>query len=179
MEPTDYAGRGSEPAREIALAAGTLVHAYLERHLLERAFDSDQLRALITRLADERVAEPARARAEAVLDRFYRGELVDAAGVPFCGRVRAGKVLGREVPVYLAEGGKSWAGVMDLVLEERGTMVGVDYKVSEPEDPLPAGYVQQQRLYTEALRRLLPGRTLRFEFWWLGMARLAGGGRTD
>jgi len=41
----------------------------------------------------------------------------------------------------------------------------VDYKVMKRPKRLPAEYEQQQRVYTEALRRVFPEREVSFEFW--------------
>ncbi len=77
------------------------------------------------------------------------------------------RILGREIPIYLAETGRFWTGVIDLVIEEQETVVGVDYKLMTPPAELPPGYHQQQRIYTAALTRLFPDRPVTFEFWWL------------
>ena len=70
--------------------------------------------------------------------------------------------------MYLEHEGRYWVGVIDLVLAEDSVVTAVDYKVMAAPDPLPENYQQQQRIYTEALRRLLPKRQVGFEFWWLG-----------
>ncbi len=57
--------------------------------------------------------------------------------------------------------------MIDLVLEEDETIIGVDYKLMTEPAALPAEYQQQQRIYTETLARLFPDRNVRFEFWWL------------
>ena len=76
--------------------------------------------------------------------------------------------MGREIPVYLQVENKPWNGVIDLVLEEDGDIIGIDYKFMAQPNVLPDGYARQETLYATALQRLFPDRTVRFEFWWLG-----------
>ncbi len=148
------------------LVIGALVHEYLERGIHLATFDYALLRSVAfeTGLQDGMtVLETARA----ILERFFDGSLLDAAGQSLIERVRTGRIRGREVPVYLHEAGRRWHGVIDLVLEEQDGIVGVDYKTSRPADPMPDSYVRQQELYTAALERVVPDLPVRFEFWWL------------
>ena len=87
--------------------------------------------------------------------------------------MRAARILGREVPVYLQDNGQAWHGIIDLVLEEEGIIRAIDYKTTPEQDPLPDTYAQQQRIYSEALRRLFPDQDVAFEFWWLKRAERA------
>ena len=57
--------------------------------------------------------------------------------------------------------------MIDLVLESGDVIQAIDYKATGAKDPLPASYAQQQRIYTEALKRAFPERPVTFEFWWL------------
>ncbi len=147
-EATDFLHAQFDAAREI----GTLVHRYLERHLTDAAFAAQKLRAFTPR-------EETAAAASAILKNFF--------GSSNHQRARRGRILGREMPVYFAENGKQWSGVIDLVFEEEGKICGIDYKTGQPPAPLPVAYEQQQRLYTTALQRLAPGQPVIFEFWWL------------
>ncbi len=155
VEEADYVGGDDRAKRDLALRAGTLAHRYLEQHLTEPRFDEDKLRGL----AEEPV-DPA------ALQKAIAG-LVGLFGSDRHRRAVAARVLGREIPIYLAADGASWAGVIDLVLEEDETIIGVDYKLMTEPAALPAEYQQQQRIYTETLARLFPDRNVRFEFWWL------------
>jgi len=105
-----------------------------------------------------------------VLKQFYAGDLVDSSGNSYLDRVRAARILGREVPVYLQDEGQAWHGIIDLILEEEGLIRAIDYKTTVAKDPLPETYAQQQRIYNEALRRLFPDQDVAFEFWWLKRA---------
>jgi len=58
--------------------------------------------------------------------------------------------------------------VIDLVVREEGVIRGIDYKCTSFKRPLPESYSLQEHVYTEALKRLFPGATIGFEFWWLG-----------
>ncbi len=144
---------------------GQLVHAYLERWLREDAFEQDRLVSLWRRLngAPKDVLRDA----QSVLCLFYSDRLPSAAGPSYRQRARSSKVLARELPFFMAARGKFWNGVMDLVLEEYGEILGVDYKTAIEKGQLPESYEQQAAIYTEALQQLFPGKPVRFEFWWL------------
>lgn len=159
----DVTGRRT---RELALTTGRLVHAYLERALAAGSFD---VQSWLACLRSEAVgeAEPAATVAREVVERFLAGGYRDGAGRPLIARVEKGEIVAQELPVYLVCDGEAWHGVLDLVLREGDAVVGVDFKVSPPEDPLPPRYACQEAVYAEALRRLYPGRSVYFEFWWL------------
>jgi ATP-dependent exoDNAse (exonuclease V) beta subunit len=152
-EESDFA----REARDVAMEAGTLLHAYLERHVSDVAFDEKKF---VEVSADVGVDGKASDRARDALSAFLGGELHR--------RVREAKVLAREMPVLLTCDDKAWSGVMDLVVEEGGVVRGIDYKLKKKPARLPEDYARQQDLYTEALRRVFAGRTVAFEFWWLG-----------
>jgi ATP-dependent exoDNAse (exonuclease V) beta subunit len=160
--PAGAPGAG-QPATVLRLA-GTLVHAYLERWLLDRAFEPDKLARLARRFE---AAPQARARADVSLSLFYAGALPGGPLFSYHARARSGKVLGRETPFYMSFEEIYWNGVIDLILEERGVIRGVDYKTSAEKEELPDSYARQAKVYTEALRRIFPGRQVEFEFWWL------------
>ena len=163
-EDHHYPGKAD---RETGLLAGRLVHTYLERYLLHDAFEPEKLSVCRGRISgwtfDSKVMEGV----EKVLRQFYAGDLVDTSGRPYRERVQAARVLGREIPVYLQDEGQAWHGIIDLVLEEEGIIRAIDYKTTAQQDPLPEAYAWQQRIYSEALRRLFPDQDVAFEFWWL------------
>jgi ATP-dependent exoDNAse (exonuclease V) beta subunit len=161
----------SPGGKDVHMAAGDLVHRYLERYLQDENFDPARLERL-ARAVDGGASRPASDLAERILRRFFSGRLAGPDGRPFTERARVGRVLAREFPVYLNIEGESWLGVIDLVLEEGGVVKAVDYKTTTVKAILPASYEQQRRIYSEALRRLFPGRQVEFEFWWLN----GGGG---
>ena len=157
-----------EADRETRLLAGTLVHTYLERYLLHDAFEADKLSELLSGFPELTLDSKALESAEGVLRKFYAGALLDTSGKPFLERVRTARILGREIPVYLLDEGQAWHGVIDLVLEEEGIIRAVDYKTTTAKASLPKAYAQQERIYSEALKRLFPQQSVAFEFWWLG-----------
>lgn len=157
----DFTARRREGAREAARIAGILVHAYLERHLRDAGFDPKKLEIVIANCAGEGEVALGRERTAKILEEFF--------GSPNHERARAARVLGREMPVFLRQGDEAWNGVMDLVFEEKGRVVGVDFKTRKEPSPLPEEYQGQQRIYTEALRRVSGGKAVAFEFWWLAV----------
>ena len=163
-EDHHYPGKAD---RETGLLVGRLVHTYLERYLLDDAFEPEKLSFSFSGIpelhSDNNVSEAA----EKVLKQFYAGDLGDPSGQPYRERVSAARILGREVPVYLRDEGQAWHGIIDLILEEEGVIRAIDYKTTVAQDPLPETYAQQQRIYNEALRRLFPDQDVAFEFWWL------------
>jgi ATP-dependent helicase/nuclease subunit A len=158
---------GGKADRETGLLTGRLVHTYLERYLLDDAFEGDRLSVCLGEIPGSTFDSKVMKRVEKVLSQFYSGKLVDTSGRPYRERVQAARVLGREIPVYLQDEGQAWHGIIDLVLEEEGIIRAIDYKTTTQQDPLPQAYTQQQRIYSEALRRLFPDQDVAFEFWWL------------
>jgi ATP-dependent helicase/nuclease subunit A len=161
----DHYRRGRD--RETSLLVGRLAHTYLERYLLDDAFERDRLSLCFSGISELHSHGNVIEAAEKVLEQFYAGDLVDSSGRPYRERVQAGRVLGREIPVYLRDDGQAWHGIIDLVLEEEGIIRAIDYKTTARQDPLPEAYTQQQRIYSEALRRLFPDQDTAFEFWWM------------
>jgi len=153
--------------RESGLLAGRLVHTYLERYLLDDTFEPDRLSLCFSGIPELHSPGNVIEAAEEVLKQFYAGNLVDSSGKPYRERVQAARILGREIPVYLQDEGQAWHGIIDLVLEEEGIIRAIDYKTTAAKDPLPEVYAQQQRIYSEALRRLFPDQDVAFEFWWM------------
>lgn len=163
LDRTSWETAAAAPAGE-ALAVGTLVHRYLEKYLHEGAFCPRWLEELA---ADASVPH-AREAAAALLARFFDGRLADDSGTALIERVRRGRILARELPIFFRHEGKTWQGVIDLVLEEAGTVRGVDFKTGHRADPLPETYRRQSAVYRQALTRLFPAQPVDFEFWWLG-----------
>jgi ATP-dependent exoDNAse (exonuclease V) beta subunit len=159
LDAEDYVARKREENREAARIAGVLVHAYLERHARDEAFHAAKLGEVVGACAGEGDVEGGRDKAARILAGFY--------GSANHARVRVARVLGQEIPVYLRADGEAWNGVMDLVLEENGRIVGVDYKTMRPPAELREEYATQQRLYTRALGEVSGGKEVAFEFWWL------------
>ena len=153
---------------DFSLLTGRLVHAYLEHYLLESDFIDEKLLALSSHvpelISDKRIVEASRF----LLSRFYSGEWIDASGRSYRERVNESQVMGREIPFYTVLKGQAWNGVIDLVVREEGVIRGIDYKCTSFKRPLPESYSLQEHVYTEALKRLFPGATIGFEFWWLG-----------
>jgi len=157
----------SDVGTEVRLLTGRLVHDYLEQYLLEDQCRSQLLFQLASNIPGSQDRQDAVEEATILLTKFYTGQLVDTLGISYRERLRSAQILGRETPIYLAENGKVWNGVIDLVMEHEDSIQVIDYKATEAKDPLPASYIQQQRIYTEALKRTFPGRPVTFEFWWL------------
>jgi len=150
-----------------ALRVGQLVHAYLEHFLLENGLDQEKLSALRGETRETPSDSETLDVAAGILSDFYDGTLTDTSSTALIDRVRAGTVLARELPVFLVHNDETWNGVIDLVLEEAGTIRAVDYKAATARDPLPETYRKQEQIYSEALRRSFPEREIGFEFWWL------------
>ncbi len=164
--PGETSGQDARaPRLSSPVITGQLVHSYLERWLLDDTFEPDRLVSLWRRM--DHAPEDAMRDAQSVLCLFYSDRLPSAALPSYRQRAQSAKVLARELPFFMAARGKFWNGVMDLVLEEKGEIVGVDYKTSVEKEQLPESYTQQAAIYTEALRQLFPDKTVRFEFWWL------------
>jgi len=150
---------------ESPLITGQLVHSYLERWLLADVFEPDRLVSLWRRL--DRAPDAALRDAQSALSLFYSDRLPSKSRPSYRQRARRSKALARELPFFMTSAGRFWNGVIDLVLEEDGEIIGVDYKTAVEKEQLPESYSQQEAVYTEALRQLFPGKTVRFEFWWL------------
>lgn len=149
------------------LWVGRLVHSYLEQYLLDDGLDKEKLSGLSSKTPEEIPNDDTIDLAAKILSDFFSGALTDHSGIAYCERVRQGTILAREFPVYLVHGDENWNGVIDLVLEEGGIIRAVDYKAAVAKDPLPEAYQQQEKIYTEALRRAFPEQQIGFEFWWL------------
>jgi ATP-dependent exoDNAse (exonuclease V) beta subunit len=151
-----------------SVEVGRLVHAYLERRITDRAFDQAFLEKLPFQLGIPQPDPNVLARVESILRRFFQRDLKDSSGQPLSGRIEKGRILAREIPFFCTLDGRRWHGIIDLILEERGRILAIDYKTSSPVHPLPASYLRQQQVYSQALRDLFPSKEVGFEFWWLG-----------
>jgi ATP-dependent exoDNAse (exonuclease V) beta subunit len=158
-------GEGQVSRISNPVVTGQLVHAYLERWLLEDAFEKDRVVSLWKRL--DSAPEEVLRDAQSVLRLFHSDLLPGITPPSYRQRARKAKVLARELPFFMAAHGKFWNGVIDLVMEEDDQIVGVDYKTAIEKEQLPESYAQQAAIYSEALQQLFPGKTVRFEFWWL------------
>ena len=174
VAPSDEAGAAAGPAprprsagRDAARLAGTAMHAALEGWDFK---DQGRLRALldeaVTRAASEegdgRAAGPSGRQVARTAREILEGFLAS----PLPAFLAAAEILGREVPVlYRDPTGTTWTGACDLVYRDGdGTLVAADYKTDLVEgDPSEAveRYREQVGVYVEALRRALPGRSVR------------------
>ncbi|MEZ5989847.1 MAG: UvrD-helicase domain-containing protein [Planctomycetota bacterium] len=144
---------------------GTLVHAWLAgvpQTLPTEPPGRDELLSLGIGLGGGTPTEAA--EAATILAGFLASPLAE--------RLRRARVLGRELPMlYVDDDGQRWHGSIDLVLEEDGRIVVVDFKTDRVEgaalDERAAAYAPQLAHYAEALQRAwkldaLPARELWF-----------------
>jgi len=154
FRPPSDLGDGVEPAPappgaqepEVARAVGRIVHA---------------------RLAGMRSPDVGEARdeAESVLRLFE--------GSPLAARLARLEILGRELPMLLAEDGARWHGTIDLLYRDGdGTIVVADYKTDASDHGAIARHGEQLDVYVRAVRRALPGERVRAELWMLRTGRV-------
>ena len=149
--PIEY--QGSDPRYSIrekpaggvdAAELGTLVHAYLAcQQQNEVDLDTGRLQTLEPR------SEELRNAAAEILRVWLRSDLAE--------RFAKARILGRELPLlYRDTEGTSWQGSMDLVIEEDGEILVVDFKtdrVSKEQLPEKAAlYDHQLHIYADALQ---------------------------
>ena len=140
----DATGQGASGDQERAAELGTLLHAYLACMQQDEVdLKTDRLQAL------EPSDEDLRNAAAEILRTWVQGELAD--------RFAQARILGRELPLLYRDPREGrWQGSMDLVIEERGEILVVDYKsdrVTREQVPERALlYENQLRLYAEALQ---------------------------
>jgi len=92
---------------------------------------------------------------------------------PLAARLAAARVLGREVPMLLEEDGARWHGAIDLLLRDAdGTIVVADFKTDSDDSGAAKRHAEQLRIYTRAVRRAMPGSTVRAELWMLRSGRI-------
>jgi len=150
------------------METGSLVHAYLQRYLLDSGLDREKLAILGTVMEPPASCDRVIGRAAEILDRYYSGVTLDAWGRPLRERAGRAEIIAREFPVMLDFQGKVQYRIIDLILEEAGGLVVVDFKTGEKPSELPDRYRLQQEIYPRAVRLLAPGKPVSFEFWWLG-----------
>jgi len=170
-----------DPARRIALAAGTAVHAALE--LADLAADADSLAAHGEREIARVFAQPEGSEEQRAAQQRAREIWQAVCAGPLLPRLRAlaPRILARELPVLLAPDELPpsndapvgfVSGAIDLLYEDDRGLVVVDYKTDEVAgrslEELAARYAQQGAAYTAAVQRAL-GLTARprFELWFL------------
>jgi ATP-dependent exoDNAse (exonuclease V) beta subunit len=108
---------------------------------------------------------PAGDEADAILAAFRR--------TPLASRLASARVLGREVPILLAEAGAAWRGAIDLVYrDDDGSIVVADFKTDSSDEGALARYGEQVRAYARAVRRALPDERVRAEIWMLRTGRV-------
>jgi ATP-dependent helicase/nuclease subunit A len=153
-EPARAAAGHPEPEadRGLARAAGIVVHAALARGDPRNPPSAlDFVEPLARAAARETGADPVATAREA-------GEILGAfARSPLAARLAAARVLGREVPMLLHENGTTWAGTLDLLLEEAGRILVVDFKTDRDLDRSAAAarHGVQVTIYARAVRRAL------------------------
>jgi len=155
-------------SKDRALKIGSLVHEYLERYLDRMEVDRGLLENLNRAVSE---SDPAVfCDALAILERFYAGKTPSGEAMPYVDRVRSGSILAQEFPFFLHHENRNWQGVIDLVLEEEGGILVIDFKTGDRPAEMPASYRRQSEIYRRAVEELLPDRSVAFEFWWLGTA---------
>jgi ATP-dependent helicase/nuclease subunit A len=158
---------GPSPERATARAVGTVVHALLRRPEL----DLGNLEGHAQDVAGPASALVGADRAEVVREsvRVVKTFLESQLAL----RLRKAKVRGRELPIVLDEDERIWSGTLDLLLEEDGELVVVDYK-TDREDPeaLVDRYRAQLAVYARAIARTLSlPKAPRAELWALRSGR--------
>ncbi len=165
--PLDRRPRGAP--RDAARLAGTIVHAALERWDFSSPERLRDLARRETRRLPAGEAEAGRggrtlsaevsAIVEEIIDQFLATDLPS--------RLRGLTILGREVPLlFRDEAGVTWTGAIDLVYRDDDVIVAADYKTDAGGSDgrtLAERYGDQIRIYVEALRRGLPGASVRGE----------------
>ncbi len=167
VEAADASESAAAPGRDTALAAGTAVHAALERWDPRSGAPIDaSLQELARRAAEEHGADAA------AVERDAREALDAFVASPLAAKLLSVEVLGREVPLLLHEtDGTTVTGILDLLYRDTdGSVVVADYKTDRALDPLEASarYGPQLALYAETVRRALSLPSLpRAELWLL------------
>ena len=163
------AARPADPARDAARLAGSAVHAALERwDFRSRTLLRDLARQAVDRVLSEESDGAVSSGLRARVTEATGGIVDEILRSPLPARLASRSILGREVPlIFRDEEGVTWSGVCDLVYrDERGAVVAADYKTERLDgEPGAAAerYRPQMQLYVEALRRALPGETVRAE----------------
>ncbi len=94
--------------------------------------------------------DPLTENARRIVGRFLASDLP--------ARFAQAEILGREIPMLLSEGEKTWWGWIDLLMRERGKIIIADWKTDADENfPKigPERYAGQLGVYARAVRRAL------------------------
>jgi ATP-dependent helicase/nuclease subunit A len=92
---------------------------------------------------------------------------------PLAARLATLAVLGREVPMLLDEEQSRWSGAIDLLYRDAdGAIVVADYKTDTMDDGAIARHGEQLGVYVRAVRRAMPGESVRAELWMLRTGRV-------
>jgi ATP-dependent helicase/nuclease subunit A len=108
---------------------------------------------------------------------FAEGEVLSVLrsfdASPLAARLGTLQILGREVPLLLAEEGKRWRGTIDLLYRDAdGVIVVADYKTDAADDGAVARHAEQLGVYVRAVRRAMPDERVRAELWMLRTGRV-------
>lgn len=160
--------------RDSATAArvGTIVHEYLRRSDTdEKGIDAQLLSSLVrsqARAQDRAARRKIERNCQEILERTLESPLGET--------LRHARVVGRELPVlWTDDDGKRWHGSIDLVLEDEGEIVVVDYKTDNVraggEAAFLARHATQIRRYADGIRSAWNlGHEPRCELWLLRKA---------
>ncbi|MDW7967394.1 MAG: UvrD-helicase domain-containing protein [Thermoanaerobaculum sp.] len=166
--------------QDVSLWAGTVVHRALQRWDFNRAPEAELdrqrqlLHSYLLGVRDPEVRSAAKEKAQEILQRFAEGQLFPL----FC--ALKNRVLGREIPLFTAaDGSRAWgffSGAADLLYEEPGGLVVVDFKTDQVEGEAvqrrAEAYLSQGRRYAQALQGALGlAKPPAFELWFLWCGR--------
>lgn len=170
-------GEGHRRAqRDVARAVGVAVHSALEHWPIGAADARARARAAL----DAALAPRVPASALAAASEQAAALLASFAASPLAARLDAlaGTFHARELALVLrgeddAGPAGAWVGAADLVFEEPGGLVVVDFKTDREasDDALLATYAPQLALYARALAASLGRPVLRGELWRVGEGR--------
>jgi ATP-dependent exoDNAse (exonuclease V) beta subunit len=184
--PPHRKGGGDDAERRVALAAGTALHAVLERLDWEDPESAQPAHALtaleraVASAAPPGEIKAVLARALSVWERFAAGPLLPQL------RALAPQVVARELPVWVEANGDGpddpvgfVAGAIDLLYRDptSGELVVADYKTDAVAgaalDERAQSYAAQGAVYTRAVAAALGLREPpRFELWFLAAGEL-------
>jgi ATP-dependent helicase/nuclease subunit A len=128
----------------------------------DRALAREVGRIVHARLAgiDVHAVGQASVEAESILTAF--------SGSALAARLASLPVLGREIPMLLADDHTRWSGAIDLLFRDTdGTIVVADFKTDASDAGAVKRHGEQLRIYARAVRRALPGERVRAELWML------------
>lgn len=79
--------------------------------------------------------------------------------------ISSSRIIFREMPFTLKEGGRYIEGKIDIVYEKNGVIYVGDYKTGRIKDE--EKYRPQERYYTEVIKKIFPDREMKFRFIYL------------